>query len=183
MGINTLDLASNQSQFLEVFFPKFPKVVVWMVSQRNPCRLIQPFSTEFMIANPTPCSLHLSSLDRRRSSISSWACLIQVVVFLAEQLCPPVVCVAHCWWWPCFVLLMAWRLMLWGEAGVSSPGHKPGQRNKENQLSTLVMDPKEWQRPVWFGTSSVAGVARALLRSATGCLRDSNSRLFLRIYS
>ena len=32
-GIITFDLASNQSQFLEVFLPKVSKAVFWMVSQ------------------------------------------------------------------------------------------------------------------------------------------------------
>lgn len=47
----------------------------------------------------------------------------------------------------------------------------------------LNMDPKEQQRPVQFGTNSVAGVARMLLEIPANRLRDSSSGFFLRVDS
>ena len=52
---------------------------------------------EFLIANPTPYSLHFF-LARRRCSLSPWACLIQLDVFLAKRQCPPAIAAVRCWW-------------------------------------------------------------------------------------
>ena len=54
---------------------------------------------------------------------------------------------------------------------------------KECVVSTSVMDQKQQQGPLQFGTSDVAGVARMRLITTTNCLRDSNSGFFLEVYS
>lgn len=47
----------------------------------------------------------------------------------------------------------------------------------------MLMDPKEQQRWYSFFTSTIAGAARARLNTTTNCLRDFNSRFFLKVYS
>ena len=75
--------------------------------------------------------------------------------------------------------------------GDGMDGYKPGHCDMEDRL--LPMQPVPPLHPtdgskgtaglLQFGTNGVAGTARMKLRSMLSCLRGSNSRFFLEVYS